>query len=121
MFTVSRLLFAVFMVCLCLSVTWAANAMIVPRSRLPTKAAKQPMEFSKKIVLILTANGIAWIYLSYWLAYLGREEIAETLSKTVVTEILGVFAAYAVKALLENLSKNNTWPDKPGKNDDRDA
>lgn len=67
------------------------------------------------------ANGTVWIYLSYGLAFLGREEIAETLSKTVVTEILGVFAAYAVKALLENLSKNNIWPDKPGGNADRDC
>ncbi len=70
-------------------------------------------EFSKLIVAWLLFNGTIWIYLSYVLAYLGRAEIAETLSKTVVVEILGVMVVYAVKALLENLSKNNAWPDKP--------
>ena len=70
-------------------------------------------EFSKLIVAWLLVNGTIWIYLSYALAYLGRPEIAETLSKTVVVEILGVMVVYAVKALLENISKNNNWPDKP--------
>lgn len=77
---------------------------------------KKP-EFSKLIVAWLLLHGTAWIYLSYALAYLGRVEIAETLSKTVVVEILGVMVVYALKALFENLSKNNDWPDKP-KTDD---
>lgn len=46
------------------------------------------------------------------LAYLGKAEIAEVLSKTVVIEVLGVVAVYALKALFENISKNNCWPDK---------
>lgn len=80
-------------------------------------------EFSKLIVAWLLFNGTVWIYLSYVLAYLGRTEIAETLSKTVVVEILGVMVVYAIKALLENLSKNNNWPDKPENvvNHDRDC
>jgi hypothetical protein len=60
----------------------------------------------------LLINGTIWIYLSYLLAYVGKEEIAETLSKTVVIEILGITIIYAVKSLCENLSKNNNWPDK---------
>lgn len=71
------------------------------------------MTFSKLIVAWLLFNGTVWIYLSYALAYLGRGQIAETLSKTVVAEVLGVTLVYAVKALVENLSKNNQWPDKP--------
>lgn len=52
---------------------------------------------------------------SLWhvLAYLGREQIAETLSSVAVKEIIGVVLAYAIKSVLENLSKNNHWPDKP--------
>jgi len=69
-------------------------------------------EFSKKIVWLLLVNSIIWIYLSYVLAYLGRIEIAETLSTTIVVQILGVMTIYSAKALAENLSKNNTWPDK---------
>lgn len=39
--------------------------------------------------------------LSYILAFLGRENIAETLSITVVTEIIGVFTAYCLKSFFE--------------------
>jgi hypothetical protein len=70
------------------------------------------LEFSKLIVIGLLLNGIAWTWCSYLLAYLGRGEIAETLSKTVVVEILGVLLVYSLKALFENLSKNNQWPDR---------
>jgi hypothetical protein len=75
-------------------------------------------EFSKKIVWLLLLNSIAWTYLSYILAYLGRTEIAETLSKTVVIEILGVVLVYSLKSLFENISKNNDWPDKTSCGDD---
>ena len=30
-----------------------------------------------------------------------------------MTEIIGVVLAYAIKSAIENLSKNNNWPDKP--------
>jgi len=45
-------------------------------------------------------------------------EITETLSKTVVVEIIGVIVVYSCKSLFENLSKNNNWPDKPKDNKD---
>lgn len=70
-------------------------------------------EFSKLIVAWLLFNSTIWIYISYLLAFLGREDIAEVLSKTVVVEILGVMLVYALKSLFENISKNNQWPDKP--------
>ena len=34
-------------------------------------------------------------------------------SSVAVKEIIGVVLAYAIKSVLENLSKNNHWPDKP--------
>jgi len=57
-------------------------------------------------------NGFAWVWCSYLLAYLGRAEIAESLSKVAITEIIGVVLVYSLKSLAENLSKNNDWPDK---------
>lgn len=72
-------------------------------------------EHTKAVINFLLANAVIWVYLSYALAFLGREEIAETLSKTVVAEIIGVFMVAGCKACIENLSKNNTWPDKTGK------
>ena len=40
-------------------------------------------------------------------------QIAESLSQVAVTEIIGVVLAYCIKSAVENLSKNNHWPDKP--------
>lgn len=69
-------------------------------------------EFSKKIVMFLLANSVIWIYLSYILAFKGKEQIAESLSTAVVAQVIGVVLLYSLKALFENLSKNNNWPDK---------
>lgn len=68
--------------------------------------------FSKCIVMWLLLQGTLWTWASYVLAFLGKNDIAETLSKTVVVEILGVVCLYSLKALFENISKNNSWPDK---------
>lgn len=68
----------------------------------------------KIIVWVCLLNGIAWVWCSYMLAWLGKEQIAESLSQVALTEIIGVVLVYAVKALFENLSKNNSWPDKTG-------
>lgn len=66
----------------------------------------------KKIVIVCLANGVAWVWCSYILAFLGYDAIAESLSQVALAEIVGVVLVYAVKSLLENLSKNNNWPDK---------
>lgn len=52
------------------------------------------------------------LWCSYILALLGREQIAEALSQVALKEIIGVVLIYGLKALFENLSKNNSWPDK---------
>lgn len=66
----------------------------------------------KLVVWFCLSNGVAWVWCSYLLAYLGRADIAENLSKVALTEIVAVVLTYALKSLCENLSKNNTWPDK---------
>lgn len=74
-------------------------------------AEKKP-ETMKRVVWLCLGNGIAWVWCSYLLAVLDRTQIAESLSQVAVTEIIGVVLAYALKSLVENLSKNNRWPDK---------
>lgn len=69
-------------------------------------------ETMKKVVWVCLGNGFAWVWCSYILAYLDKMQIAESLSQVAVTEIIGVVLAYAIKSLVENLSKNNNWPDK---------
>lgn len=71
----------------------------------------------KRIVWLCLFNGILWVWCSYILAALDKVQIAESLSQVAVTEIVGVVLVYALKSVTENLSKNNNWPDKPGKND----
>ena len=80
-----------------------------------TKRAKT--ETMKAVVWFCLCNGCAWVWCSYLLAYLGRAEIAESLSQVALTEIVAVVRAYAIKSVVENLSKNNNWPDKGGKDD----
>lgn len=69
-------------------------------------------ETSKRVVWACLINGFAWVWCSYILAYIGREQIAETLSQVAITEIISVVLIYCLKALFENISKNNNWPDK---------
>ncbi len=71
----------------------------------------------KIIVLFCLLNGVAWVWCSYILAWLDKVQIAESLSQVAVTVIIGVVLVYAIKAGVENLSKNNSWPDKPGTED----
>lgn len=69
-------------------------------------------ETAKKVVWFCVTNGVAWVWCSYLLAYLGRAQIAESLSKIAITEIVGVVLIYCIKSLFENISKHNDWPDK---------
>jgi hypothetical protein len=74
-------------------------------------------ETMKQIVWLCLINGIGWVWCSYILAWFGRDQIAESLSKVAITEIIGVVLVYALKSLCENISKHNKWPDKEMKND----
>lgn len=70
------------------------------------------METTKVIIWACLLMGFAWVWCSYYLAYTDHEQIAESLSQVAVTEIIGVVLAYCIKSAVENLSKNNHWPDK---------
>lgn len=57
--------------------------------------------FSKKWVSRIMTMAILDIQLSYVLAFIGKEQIAETLSITIVTEVVTVMAAYFLKSYFE--------------------
>lgn len=57
--------------------------------------------FSKKAVAIILAVSLIDLQLSYILAFLGKEQIAETLSGEIATTIIGVMTGYFLKALFE--------------------
>jgi len=78
---------------------------------------KKRFETSKLIVWVCLINGFLWVWCSYILAWFGREQIAESLSQVALTEIIGVVLVHCAKTVVENLSKNNKWPDKSGEDE----
>ena len=73
---------------------------------------RSQLTFQKLLVIFLVIKGVSWVDQSYELAWAGNVEIASDLSQKALTELLGVVLLYSAKALFENISKNNTWPDK---------
>lgn len=66
----------------------------------------QPMRrkrntYTKKLVKWILAISIFDLQLSYLLAFLGRTEIAENLSMTVVTTIIATVITYCIKSFKE--------------------
>ncbi len=64
---------------------------------------------TQRLVWWFTINSTIWIYLSYILALIGRDDIAESLSKVIVTEIIAVILGYMCKAVIENVFKHNEF------------
>ena len=62
-------------------------------------------EYHKKILTFILINAIAMMWCSYILAWFGRVDIAESLSETVTTSIVGVVIPYFVTKTIENISK----------------
>lgn len=57
--------------------------------------------FTKKAVTIIVVVSLIDLQLSYILAFLGKEQIAESLSSEIATVIIGVMLGYFMKALFE--------------------
>lgn len=65
------------------------------------KQKKWLSSFTKKAVVVILVVSLIDLQLSYFLAFMGREQIAETLSSTIATVIVGVMLGYFFKALFE--------------------
>ena len=59
------------------------------------------MTFTKIAVTAILGVSLVDLQLSYILAFMGKEQIAETLSATIVEMIIGVMLGYFLKALFE--------------------
>lgn len=57
--------------------------------------------FSKRAVAIILVVSLIDLQLSYILAFMGKEQIAETLSSEIASVIIGVMLGYFMKALFE--------------------
>ena len=65
-------------------------------------------QFTKKWFEIIIVTALIDMQFSYVLAFLGKENIAETLSITIVTEIVGVFLTYCIKSFCETREAERT-------------
>ena len=59
------------------------------------------MTFTKIAVTAILGVSLVDLQLSYILAFMGKEQIAETLSATIVEMVVGVMLGYFFKALFE--------------------
>jgi hypothetical protein len=57
--------------------------------------------FTKKAVTLILIISLIDLQLSYILAFMGKEQIAESLSSTIADTIIGVMLGYFLKALFE--------------------
>ena len=57
--------------------------------------------FTKRAVDAILVLSLIDLQLSYVLAFLGKDQIAESLSSTIATTIIGVMLGYFLKALFE--------------------
>jgi hypothetical protein len=62
--------------------------------------------YMKRLLTVIVLNAILWVWCSYVLAWFGRYEIAQQLSQTAVSAILGAVITYGLKSVTENVSKN---------------
>lgn len=65
--------------------------------------------FMKVIIFIVVMHGLSMVTLSYILAFMDKVQIAESLSQTVVTEIIAPVTVYGITKTIENVSKYNRW------------
>lgn len=78
---------------------------------------KSETEYSKRLLDRIINHSIFMMWATYILAWFGKTEVAETLSKTIATSIIAVVVGYLAKSVIENISKNtNAFGNKKSSN-----
>lgn len=76
-------------------------------NRRKTKAYIKWLEtFTKKAVTAVLFFSLLDLQLSYVLAFMGKEQIAESLSSTIASTVIGVMIGYFLKSLFETFLEN---------------
>ena len=65
------------------------------------KYNKMLTTFTKRAVFAILIVSLIDLQLSYILAFMGKEQIAESLSSTIASTVIGVMIGYFTKALFE--------------------
>lgn len=77
------------------------------RKNLYDALARTLITTTKQLIWWFTINGTIWIYCSYILAFMQRDQIAESLSSNVCTVIIGSLVMYVISKTVENAFKYN--------------
>ena len=84
------------------------------------KKKNKTVTFTKTAVKWILVLSLLDLQLSYILAFLGRVEIAEDLSSTVATAVIGVMLGYFMKSFFETkkkkkleFEKEKEWKNEP--------
>lgn len=87
---------------------------------MPMGRKKKTATFTKTAVKWILVLSLLDLQLSYILAFLGRVEIAEDLSSTVATAVIGVMLGYFMKSFFETreekkleFEKEKEWKNEP--------
>lgn len=74
---------------------------------------KKMMTFLKWIVICIELHGISCITCSYIMAFMGKADVLENLSSTIVGEIVAPMLTYGITKTIENIfEKNNIFKNK---------
>lgn len=68
--------------------------------------------FMKVLVIVIVGHGLLGVTASYVLAFCGYENALETLSETLIHEVMGPVVTYGFTKMVENVSKYNDWLEK---------
>ena len=80
---------------------WTVRGEDMKRGKRQVPYKKWLQTFSKKAVAIILVVSLIDLQLSYVLAFIGKEQIAESLSSEIASVIVGVMVGYFMKALFE--------------------
>ena len=81
-----------------------------------TKLGKFIDSFMKILVSVIVIHGLVCITMSYILAFMGYNEVVESLSSTMVSEVIAPVVVYGITKTIENVSKYNDWIDRTPSN-----
>jgi hypothetical protein len=82
------------------------------KSDFKTMLAKLKFEtYTKRLVAIIVAVGLIDLQLSYILAFMNKDQIAETLSGQICTTILGTAFIYMIRAYFDTKAEHNNKAD----------
>lgn len=71
------------------------------KSTLQGKREENGITFTKKMMISIIIVALIDMQFPFMLAFLGKDQIAETMGGLIVTEIIGIFLVYCLKAFFE--------------------